>query len=121
MKQEHEILLYLCPPMGGLSIVDHALGAGDSSRLVKWLRATVRRKEEQGEEIPQEIVNWVVAIDLIGSVLSDERVRESLCEWRNRMKRVNSHMKCELDALTDTEWANVGTWLESVGESKIGA
>ena len=116
MKLEHEVLLYLCPPIGGLSIVDHALGAGSPERLVKWLRATVKRKEAQGEEIPAEVVNWIVAIDLIGSVLADERVRESLCEWRKRMARVNSHNKCELDVLTDAEWATVGDWLSYVGE-----
>lgn len=116
MKLEHEVMLYLCPPVGGLSIVDHVLGAGDPSRLVKWLRATVERKEGQGEEIPQEIVNWIDAIDNVGSVLRNERVRESLCEWRNRMTRVNRHAQDELSVLTDDEWAQVGTWLTTVSE-----
>ena len=116
MKLEHEVLLYLCPPIGGASIIDHVLGAGDPDRLVKWLRATVKRKEAQGEEIPHEIVNWIVAIDNVGAVLRNERVRESICEWRNRMMKVNRHSQDELSVLTSDEWATVGTWLTVVSE-----
>ena len=65
MKLEHEVLLYLCPPIGGASIIDHVLGAGDPDRLVKWLRATVKRKEAQGEEIPQEAADEPGALGLV--------------------------------------------------------